>query len=85
MSTVKTAVSLPKELFDQAERLAGEMHVSRSQLFAMALEELLRHHQNRRLLREINAAYETDADDEAEREAERAMRRHQRHLVEGEW
>ena len=61
------------------------MQISRSQLFALALEDFLRHHQNQKLLREINAAYDSDEPDEAERAAERSMRRHQRRIVEGEW
>ena len=85
MSNVKTAISIQKELFEQADSLASEMRISRSQLFALALEDFLRRHQNQKLLREINAAYDIDAPEESEREAERSMRRHQRRIMEGEW
>ncbi len=84
MANVKTAISLQKELFEQAEALAHEMQISRSQLFALALEDFLREQQNRRLLRELNAAYADDPD-ASERNVERVMRRHQRRVVEGEW
>ena len=85
MSNVKTAISLQKDLFEQAEALAGEMRISRSQLYALALADYLRHHENQQLLREINAAYDVDAPDDSERAADRAMRRRQRRIVEGEW
>lgn len=41
---MKTAVSLPDELFDAAERQAKRAHKSRSQLYAEALAEYLARH-----------------------------------------
>jgi antitoxin MazE6 len=83
MSNVKTAISLQKALFEQVEALAHEMNISRSHLFALALEDFIRRHQNRQLLDQINAAYD-DAPDAGERELQRAMRRSHRRIVEGE-
>jgi metal-responsive CopG/Arc/MetJ family transcriptional regulator len=39
---MKTAVSIPTPLFQQAERRARRLGVSRSELYARALERLLR-------------------------------------------
>lgn len=41
---MKTAISLPDELFERAERLAEHRQVSRSRLYALALEEYLARH-----------------------------------------
>jgi len=41
---MKTAISLPDELFEQAERLAQRMRKSRSQLYSAALAEFLANH-----------------------------------------
>lgn len=38
---MKVAISLPDELFEQAELLAEQRRTSRSQLYARALEEYL--------------------------------------------
>jgi metal-responsive CopG/Arc/MetJ family transcriptional regulator len=84
MEHVKTAISLPKTLFEQVEALAHEMHISRSRLFVLAVEEFIRRHENRRLLERIDAAY-ADAPDAAEQALHRRMRRQHRHIVEGEW
>ena len=46
----------------------------------MALEKFIRRRENRRLLEKINAAYESEPDDEETKLRER-MRRHHRHLV----
>jgi metal-responsive CopG/Arc/MetJ family transcriptional regulator len=69
MDTIKTAISINKSLFEQAEKLAGEMNVSRSRLYALALEEYIRRQENRAMLAQINAVYadEVDAEEEARR------------------
>jgi metal-responsive CopG/Arc/MetJ family transcriptional regulator len=41
---VKIAVSVPDELFERADELAGRLGVSRSQVYARALEEYLESH-----------------------------------------
>ena len=84
MSSIKTAISIEKPLFEQADELAHTMKVSRSRVFALALEEYLRRIENRKLLAQINAAY-ADGLDASERKLLRAMRRTHRRLVEGQW
>ena len=84
MANVKTAISLQKSLFEQAEALAGEMKISRSRLFVLALEDFIHRAQNQQLLKKINAAYE-DAPDSREQALRRRMRRQHRRIVEGEW
>jgi metal-responsive CopG/Arc/MetJ family transcriptional regulator len=84
MTTVKTAISLQKTLFEQAEELAREMKVPRSRLFTLALEDFLRRHESKQLLEDINAAYD-DAPDPTEQTLRHRMRRQHRQVVEGEW
>ena len=57
MENIKTAISIRKPLFEQAEDLACHMKISRSGLFALALEDYIRRQQNRELLANLNAAY----------------------------
>jgi len=82
MQNVKTAISIQKSLFEQAETLARQMKVSHSRLFVLALEDFIRRQQNRELLLRINAAY-TDAPDAAEKALSCKARRHHRRRVEG--
>jgi metal-responsive CopG/Arc/MetJ family transcriptional regulator len=84
MDTVKTAISIQKPLFEQAEDLADKLKISRSRLFSLALEEFIRRQENRELLEQINAAY-ADEPDIAEQELLRRGQRSQRRMVEGEW
>ena len=64
MANVKTAVSLPKALFEQADALAHKLEISRSRLFAIAIEEFIQRHENLKLLEAINAAYDDFPDSE---------------------
>jgi len=84
MENVKTAISIQKSLFEQAEDLARKLKVSRSRLFVMALEDYLRRQQNQELLAQINAAY-ADEPDPVEQSLRRKLKRQHRKVVEGEW
>jgi len=54
---MKTAISLPDDLFRSADTLAGRLGVSRSQLFATALAEYLAKHQAKKITDQLNAVY----------------------------
>ena len=84
MAKVKTAISLPSQLFDEAEEVADKMGISRSRLYAMALETFLVKRENEELMIRINNAYadETDAEEEA---ARAAMKTQQKKLLKDEW
>ena len=84
MARIKTAISLDRSLFEQAEILARKMRVSRSRLFAMALADFLRHCESEQLFQEINAAY-LNGPDEAQQVRRQGMHRLHRKLVQGEW
>ena len=60
MAHIKTAISLEKSLFLEIEETAADLHISRSGLFVMAVEELLQ----RQLLDAINAAHADSPDEE---------------------
>ena len=84
MANVKTAISLQKALFEQVEAVAREMNISRSRLFALAVEDFIHRHENQQLLERINVAYQGPPDP-AEQALRRRMRRQHRQIVEGEW
>ena len=84
MANVKMVISMQQSLFEQVEALAREMHISRSRLFALAVEDFMHRYENQRLLERINAAY-TDAPTPDEQALLRRMRRQHRQMVKGEW
>ena len=54
---MKTAISLPDDLFKAAESLARRLGVSRSGLYAAALEDYIGRHQARRVSERLDAVY----------------------------
>ena len=51
---MKTAVSIPDDVFEEAERLAVELQTSRSQLYSRALQEFVARHAPDRLIEAMN-------------------------------
>ena len=84
MANVKTAISINKSLFEQVNKLADELEVSRSHLFVLAVEEFIQRYENERLLHQINQAYD-DLPLADEEQILQGMRSPHRKLVEGEW
>jgi metal-responsive CopG/Arc/MetJ family transcriptional regulator len=84
MQAIKTAISIEKNLFDQAEIIARTMKVSRSKLFVIALQDFIEHQKNKEMLAQINAAYD-DEPDPTEQALRKKVRRQHRRIVEGEW
>lgn len=83
MPGVKTAISLEKNLFNQVNKLANDLHVSRSKLFTLAVKDYLKKQENKKLLAQLNATY-GDSPNEEEQKISKAMRSKQRKIVERE-
>jgi metal-responsive CopG/Arc/MetJ family transcriptional regulator len=76
MSSVKTAISVEGSLFQQAEEVAKEMHVSRSRLFAMAMEDFLGRRKTQDIIDQLNAVHsapQTEEDRQFVEAAEAAL------------
>ena len=72
---MKTAISIPDELFESAERLIAKLKISRSRLYTRAIAEFVARHdedvvtqQMDQALREMEAPYE-EFSKEASRQA----------------
>lgn len=63
---MKTAISLPDDLFDSAEALSQRLGVSRSQLFATALAAFIAQHDRAAMTARLNAVYANADRDEAD-------------------
>jgi metal-responsive CopG/Arc/MetJ family transcriptional regulator len=58
---MKTAISLPDDLYLEADVVADRIGVSRSQLYATALAEYLAKFRSEDLTAQLNAVYAADA------------------------
>jgi metal-responsive CopG/Arc/MetJ family transcriptional regulator len=54
---MKTAISLPDDLFESADALAKRLGVSRSELYAMAVAEFLAKHQDAKVTDRLDEVY----------------------------
>ncbi len=72
MPGVKTAISVEKNLFNQVNQLASDLHVSRSKLFTLAVKDYLKKQENKMLLAQLNAVY-SDSPNEEEKTISKAM------------
>ena len=71
---MKIAVSIPDDLYGQAETLAKRLRLSRSGLYATALQDFLAKHHGRKMTERLNAVYATE-DSRLDPSLRRAQRR----------
>ena len=83
MTQVKTAISVPKNLFQETDQVAHEMNLPRSQVITLALEEYIRRYQNKKLLEQINEAYSVPMTPD-EKESLEIIRSQQKRLLRSE-
>ena len=55
---MKTAISIPDEVFNAAEEMAERLGVNRSQLYVTALREYLEAHRSRGVTARLDQVYE---------------------------
>ncbi|MCY7375065.1 MAG: hypothetical protein LH472_03740 [Pyrinomonadaceae bacterium] len=54
---MKTAISVPNEVFELSERLAKKLKVSRSKIFAMGVEKLAEEYEDHEVTARLNEFY----------------------------
>ena len=85
MPGVKTAISLDEELLLKVNRLANDLHVSRSKVFTLAVQDYLKKQENQSFLAQLNEAYE-DFPIEKESEISKSMRiKHSKIIEQESW
>jgi metal-responsive CopG/Arc/MetJ family transcriptional regulator len=61
MKTIKTAISLPEERFNQLEETARRLGLKRSQVISAALADYLERRREDQITERLNAVYQQDA------------------------
>lgn len=75
---MKTALSIPDDLFERGERLARRLHSSRSQLYARAMADFVVQHEDDQITSAMNEALRdvgADTDEFSRRAARQTLRR----------
>lgn len=84
VATIKTAISLEKPVFEEVDLLAREMEISRSRVFALAVQEFIERRKSEKMLDAINEAHD-DGSDQTDDPLTRGMRRKHRAIVKDQW
>lgn len=54
---MKTAISIPDEIFEEAEKLTQRLGVSRSELYSKAVSSFVKSHRNQGITDQLNKIY----------------------------
>ena len=54
---MKTAISIPDDIFVSAEKMAKKLGIPRSRLFTRAIEEFLENHSKEKITKKLNKVY----------------------------
>jgi predicted transcriptional regulator len=63
---MKVAISIPDEIFREAEQMASELHRSRSQLYSRAVHDYVARRSSDKVTEALNAVYGGDQDEDLE-------------------
>lgn len=84
-TSIKTAISMQEELFKEVNKLAGELHVSRSRLFVMAVQDFIEKKKSHNLLSQINNAFNDHPDAEEIKIQSKMRKKQARKLKKESW
>ncbi|ACB54270.1 hypothetical protein cce_4924 [Crocosphaera subtropica ATCC 51142] len=55
---MKTAISIPDDIFTEAEKLAQKLHISRSELYTKAITAYLKNSRSSQITEKLNQVYQ---------------------------
>ena len=62
--SMKTAISIPDNLFNEADTTAKQLGLARSQLYVKAIKEFIEHHNKDRVMEKLNTVYSNQTKDD---------------------
>jgi len=77
---MKTAISIPDEVFTSAEQFAKRQHLSRSELYSRAVNEYVEEHKTMQVREKLDEVYSTEPS-----KLDPALTQLQNHAVKEEW
>lgn len=82
---MKTAISVPDDVYEAISQAAEEEKTSRSKLFTDAARKYLEHRKNQKLLWDLNKAYSEDESKEEIQVRKRAKKYYAKKIVRERW
>ena len=78
---MKTAISIPEDIFVEVKKIAQEHNYSRSKVFVIAVKEFLEKLRSQKLLEALNAAYSDVESKEEKTLRERSKRYYTKRVI----
>lgn len=78
---MKTAISIPDEIFKEVDKIAKEHHYSRSEVFVIAVREYLGKLKSKKLLDALNESYSIAESSEDYKVREKSKKRYGRTVL----
>ncbi len=78
---MKTAISIPNEIFKKAEKFAKKHRLSRSDVFVIAIKDLLEKDRSKQLLDLLNEVYSDIETKEDIRVRKKALEHYAKHML----
>jgi metal-responsive CopG/Arc/MetJ family transcriptional regulator len=85
MSTIKTAISIDKDVYNNVIHITKELHISKSQFFSQAAQYMIDRKKNLNLLKKINIAYGNLHESDEEKTYTRAAKQYRLKRTEEQW
>ncbi|MCI0441664.1 ribbon-helix-helix protein, CopG family [bacterium] len=82
---MKTAISIPDDVFEEISQAAEEDNISRSKLFTDAVRRYLEYRKNQKLLSELNKAYSENESKEEIEVRKRSKRYYANKIAREKW
>lgn len=82
---MKTAISIPDDVFEAVSRAAKEENTSRSQIFADAARNYIEQRKNQKLLLALNKAYSEEESQEERQVRKRSRKYYAGKIAKGKW
>ncbi|MBI5197535.1 MAG: ribbon-helix-helix protein, CopG family [Nitrospirae bacterium] len=82
---MKTAISLPDDLFEMVEELSEELHLSRSRIFSDAVRDYIAKRRSEEILRQLNEVYSEAETEEDKTTRKQAKKHYARSLKAEKW
>lgn len=79
--SMKTAISIPEDIFVEVKKIAQEHNYSRSKVFVIAVKEFLEKLRSQKLLEALNAAYSDVESKEEKTLRERSKRYYTKRVI----
>ena len=82
---MKTAISLPDDLFEKVNELAEELHLSRSRIFTEAVRDYIARRKNEKILQALNKVYSKPEPEEDKMLRKQGKKRYAKTLKVEKW